>query len=133
MKTIRPVTRRPGQALVELAFTAPLLVMILGVIIDFGLGFHTMVNIMKVLQDATPVAARAHSTDDELKTMASALMQQYGLSPARSTLTVSRRAIEGVSAVQLHVAYDYVPLSPCVQYSVGNHLRITWQAVYAVQ
>lgn len=44
MRTTRCSNRR--QALVELALVAPLLVIILGMIIDFGLGFHAMVNIM---------------------------------------------------------------------------------------
>lgn len=46
MRAMHSANRRTGQALVELALTAPLLVMFLGVIIDFGLGFHTMINIL---------------------------------------------------------------------------------------
>lgn len=123
--------RQSGQALVEFALVAPLLVLLLGCVIDFGLGFHAMLDIVKTAQDAASRGASKNLDDPDVKAVAQAMLATYRLDIARATVTVTHPVIEGLNTVRVDVSYAFIPLSPGVQAVVGSVLDLKAGAVYA--
>lgn len=121
-----------AQALVEFALLSPLLILLLGAVIDFGLGLYAAINLAKAVQDATSASARANLTDLQAATLVKASLKSYGLDLDRTKITVSRPLVEGIASIKVRLEYAFVPVSPGVQSAVGTVIPIGVEAVYAL-
>lgn len=120
-----------GQALVEFALVCPLLVLILGMMIDLGLGYYTSGDLEKAAKDAASSGAAKNLDDPSVMSLVSATLRTYKLDPTRATITVSHPIIEGFNTVRVDITFAFVPLSPGVQAVTGPTLNLSAGAVYA--
>jgi len=121
---------RRGQALTEFAFLAPVLVLILGTVLDFGLALYTDLNLNKIAQDAAFTAAHNALTDAGAQSLVATMASDYGLAPGAVTTTVSHPVVGGTSALQLDLSLSYRPISPGVLTAANGGITLNAFAVY---
>jgi Flp pilus assembly protein TadG len=101
--------RTEGQALVEFALTATLLITLLLGIFDFGRAYYTQVQIKNAVGDAGYYAIQhAGSTNDS--GIRSAIKNQLGnLNPVISdgNITIARTCASGAGNTHIKVTYQY--------------------------
>lgn len=106
--------RRPGDdrgaAAVELALLLPLLLLILGGIIDFGFAFNAQISLTHAAREG--VRVEAIGTGDPVATATAA----YSAPGATSFSATVTRACPNANGAQLHTRADYafivLPLPP---------------------
>lgn len=123
--------RRTGQALVEFALIAPLLVLILGMIVDFGFGFSTAMDVVKTAESAALSGAGKNLPDSAVKSLTTALLRSHRLNPALATITVTHPIVESLDTVRVDIAYNFVPFTPPIQAALGPTYKLRFGAVYA--
>lgn len=102
-------SRHKGQALVEFALMATLLITLLLGIFDFGRAYYTQVQIKNAIGDAGYYAIQ-HAGSDYDSSIRSVIKGQLSyLNPAlqNSNITISRTCTSGVGQTHIKVTYQY--------------------------
>lgn len=107
-----------GQSLVEMALALPILLLVIGGIVDFGLLFQRYEVITNAAREGARIAVLPGYTDDSVVASRVAAYVQEGLDDADAapTTAVTRNVAVGggVNAVRVEVSlpYDYIILGP---------------------
>ena len=94
-----------GQALVEFALLATLVITLLLGIVDFGRAYYTQVQIKNAVGDAGYYAIQ--NPDDTAGTKQVIIRQLSNLNPAINTSNISVSCASGSTKKQISVTYQY--------------------------
>lgn len=88
LKGVNPAMRRRGSALVEFALVAPILVMLILLMVQYGLVMNRMLTLSHAAREAARYAA-VHPQDDEaIKGKARGAMRGRGHRPERMNIVI---------------------------------------------
>jgi len=111
-----------GAEIVELALVLPLLMLVLGGIVDFGFLFKNYEVVTNAAREGARFAVVPTVTAGEVDTRVDMFLSAGGLVPANATVTiddvsVAIDSIRSVSAVRVGVTYPhtYMVLGPLMQ------------------
>lgn len=115
-------TQAPGQALVEFALSAVLLITLLLGIVDFGRAYYTQVQIKNAVGDAGYYAIQNPGDEDGIKNVI--IQQLNNLNPAITTNDIDVSCASGSTKLQIEVSYQYYLLFswlvPSAQVTLGD-------------
>ena len=116
-----------GTELIEFALVLPVLLCILGGILDMGLAFNNYVAVTNAAREGARVAAIPGWVEDDVKNRVKTYIEGAGLPASRVTTTAQRvpvtvggRTINAVK-VQVSYPYDYMILGPLIQMVGGTY------------
>ncbi len=131
MKT-RIIKSTKGQALVEMAFVLPILLLILMGIVEFGRIINSYLVITNAVREGARYAA-IHSTDEQINLVISDLTSTLNQSELNIVITPSEtNRITGSSAV-IRIDYDIDIFTPIISNIVPDPFRVTAQTVMRVE
>jgi Flp pilus assembly protein TadG len=111
-----------GAELVELALVLPVLLLVLGGIVDFGFLFKDFQVVANAAREGARVALLPTSGAADVQTRVDSYLSAGGLVPANATVTTDNVAVvldsvRSVSAVRVRVQYPhaYMVLGPLMQ------------------
>lgn len=111
-----------GAELVELALVLPVLLLVLGGIVDFGFLFKDFQVVANAAREGARVALLPTSEAADVQTRVDSYLSAGGLVPANATVTtdnvaVALDSVRSVSAVRVRVQYPhpYMVLGPLMQ------------------
>jgi Flp pilus assembly protein TadG len=120
-----PVTRwhsERGAEIVELALVLPILMLVLGGIVDFGFLFKNYEVVTNAAREGARFAVVPTVTAGDVESRVDTFLSAGGLVPANATVTVDNvsvaiDSIRSVSAVRVGVLYPhtYMVLGPLMQ------------------
>lgn len=94
-----------GAAAVEMAIVLPLLVLLLGGIVDFGRAFYTKNILTNAAREGARAASFASITSAEITSRTTAAMN--GLTPARATITPINVPCAATTNAGVRIRYQY--------------------------
>ena len=119
---------QPGQALVEFALLATLLIALLLGIFDFGRAYYTQVQIKNAIADAGYyVFQNPEASQNEIKAV---VKRQLSLSPAlqNSDITITSACTSGTGKTNIKVSYQYslifTWIVPSAQVTLGDETTV---------
>ena len=141
MRTARIIRRlrsdERGAALVEFALVVPLLMAMMCVIIDFGLGLHTLNNLTSAIREGARYGAvlplpGPTANDARVQNRVVSYMSSYGGNTlAPGSVTVALESVGGVSNVRVTVSnFTYTPVTPLARLFGMGALTFTRSAIY---
>ena len=101
-----------GAELVELALVLPVLLLVLGGIVDFGFLFKDFQVVTNAAREGARVASLPTSVTADVQTRVNSYLSAGGLVPANATVTtdnvaVALDSVRSVSAVRVRVQYPH--------------------------
>jgi Flp pilus assembly protein TadG len=135
MVTLRPPSRlgrrlcsAQGAELIEFSLVLPVLLVVLGGILDMGFLFNNYAVVTNAAREGARIAAIPGWVEDDVKARVAEYIEGAGLTLSRVTTTVQPVAVVvgggTINAVKVQVSYpyDYMILGPLVQMIQGGSL-----------
>ena len=111
-----------GAEIIELALVLPILMLVLGGIVDFGFLFKNYEVVTNAAREGARFGLVPTVTEEDVQTRVGMFLSAGGLLPASATVTVDNvtvaiDSIRSVSAIRVHVLYPhtYMVLGPLMQ------------------
>lgn len=123
---------KKGQALVEMAFVLPLLLLILMGIVEFGRIFNAHLIITNASREGARYAA-VHSTDAEIEAVIDNLTSTLDQNNLTLTITPSFANRTSGSTVEVRIDYDIDIIAPLISAVIPDPFRITAYTVMRVE
>jgi len=102
-----------GQALVEFALTAPILVLLLLGLVELGNGMNSYLTVLASARDGARLGAQGAATDDDIRTLVGKETERLpntvpsACTPGSAGICVTRTAPLGIETVEVEVCYDH--------------------------
>ena len=132
MAAVTRLRSERGAEIVELALVLPILMLVLGGIVDFGFLFKNYEVVTNAAREGARFAVVPTVTAGEVQTRVNLFLSAGGLVPANATVTVDHvtvalDSIRSVAAVRVHVLYPhtYMVLGPLMQLTGAAPLGTT--------
>lgn len=123
-----------GNALVEFALTAPVLMLLLVGIFDLGWAVYANNTVALAAREGARMAIITANNDSAIRTQVKRTAQGLGLVDGQIIITPSPTRTPG-NSVSVRVNYSYVPLTPIIANIIGGSgsLLVTSQATMMVE
>lgn len=128
----RALKSNKGQALVEMAFVLPILLLVLMGIVEFG----RILNSYLIITNASREGARysaIHSTNTQITSVIGSLTATLDQSKLKITITPSEANRITGSSAEVRIDYDIDIITPIISNIVPDPFRVTAQTVMRVE
>jgi Flp pilus assembly protein TadG len=121
MQTMKRIRNERGAALIETAFTVPLIIAVCVGIFEFGRAFQTWQVLTNAAREGARVAVLADTTNDQVVTTVKAYLASGALEDAKikaTSVTVERTVPFGsntASKITVTYPFDFMMLNPVMQ------------------
>ena len=132
MKRVIVKSGKKGQSMVEMAIIAPILLLIIMGIVDFGIIF----NNYTVISNATREAARngvVGATDEEMRTIISNTTPTLTSNKMTITITPAQAYRIKGSALTVKIEYEIIPITPLMAPILPDPFKIASTTVMRME
>lgn len=126
------IKNRNGQALVEMAFILPILLLILMGIVEFGRIFNAYLIVTNASREGARYAS-VHSSDTQIESAISNLTPTLEQDKLSITITPSEGSRTSGNAVEVRIDYDIDIIAPLISAMIPNPYRVTAQTTMRIE